>query len=105
MAKGLSPNHSRIDRRHAHPDRRHRTPVGGNLQVDVEPRIVQPGASFGNVDMECQAFGLSVPVEINSTTEIAGLTLGGSFGWTTRKCSMTPTTSSASTKISRRPHS
>lgn len=61
--------------------------------VNVDPAqktaVVQPAASLGDVDKECQAFGLSVPVGINSTTGIAGLTLGGGFGWTTRKFGMT----------------
>jgi len=61
--------------------------------VDVDPAaktaMVQPAANLGDVDKECQAFGLSVPVGINSTTGIAGLTLGGGFGWTTRKFGMT----------------
>ena len=46
---------------------------------------VEGGALLGDVDKETQAFGLTVPVGINSTTGIAGLTLGGGFGWTSRK--------------------
>ncbi len=50
---------------------------------------VAPGALLGDVDRETQAHALTVPVGINSTTGIAGLTLGGGFGWTTRKFGMT----------------
>ncbi len=61
--------------------------------VHVDPHAktarVAPGAVLGDVDRETQAHGLAVPMGINSTTGIAGLTLGGGFGWTTRKFGMT----------------
>jgi len=50
---------------------------------------VAPGATLGDVDREAQAFALAVPSGINSTTGIAGLTLGGGFGWLTRPFGMT----------------
>lgn len=57
--------------------------------VHVDPAArrarVEGGALLSDVDKETQAFGLAVPVGINSTTGIAGLTLGGGFGWTSRK--------------------
>ncbi len=53
--------------------------------VRVDPRArtarVDPGARVGDVDRECQAFGLALPVGISGDTGVAGLTLGGGYGW------------------------
>jgi FAD/FMN-containing dehydrogenase len=61
-----------------------------SVRVDRAARVawVEPGATLGDFDRETQAFGLTTPVGINSTTGIAGLTLGGGFGWTSRKFGM-----------------
>jgi FAD/FMN-containing dehydrogenase len=73
----------------------------GGLMIDLSPmksvRVdiaakrawVEPGATLADVDKETQSFGLAVPTGINSTTGIAGLTLGGGFGWITRKFGLT----------------
>ena len=62
-----------------------------SVRVDPEARVahVEPGATLADFDRECQAFGLATPVGINSTTGIAGLTLGAGFGWLSRKYGMT----------------
>jgi FAD/FMN-containing dehydrogenase len=57
-----------------------------SVRVDPAKRTVrvEPGVTLGELDRETQAFGLALPVGINSTTGIAGLTLGAGFGWTSR---------------------
>jgi FAD/FMN-containing dehydrogenase len=61
------------------------------VEVDAGARKVraQPGATLADLDAATQEHGLAVPTGINSTTGIAGLTLGGGFGWLSRKYGMT----------------
>src|SRR5438093_8476666 len=73
----------------------------GGLMIDLTPmksvRIdpvqrtarVEPGVTLGEFDREAQGFGLATPIGINSTTGVSGLTLGGGFGWLSRKYGLT----------------
>ncbi|PWB74483.1 FAD-linked oxidase [candidate division GN15 bacterium] len=62
-----------------------------SVRIDPIARVahVEPGATLGDFDTEAQVFGLATPLGINSTTGVAGLTLGAGFGWLSRKHGMT----------------
>lgn len=62
-----------------------------SVRVDPSSRTarVEPGVTLAELDAETQAFGLATPLGINSTTGVAGLTLGGGFGWLSRKLGLT----------------
>jgi FAD/FMN-containing dehydrogenase len=62
-----------------------------SVRVDTKAKRaeVEPGCTLGDFDKAAQEFGLATPLGINSTTGVAGLTLGGGFGWLSRKYGMT----------------
>src|SRR6476646_1563188 len=57
------------------------------VHVDSERQlaVVQGGALWADVDRETQAYGLVAPGGVVSDTGVAGLTLGGGYGWVRRK--------------------
>ena len=61
------------------------------VRVDPDARIawVEPGALVGDLDRETQEHGLAAPGGFISTTGVAGLTLGGGFGYLSRKHGLT----------------
>jgi len=56
------------------------------IRVDAEKRTVRAegGCTWGDLDHATHAFGLATPGGVISTTGIAGLTLGGGFGYLSR---------------------
>jgi FAD/FMN-containing dehydrogenase len=49
----------------------------------------EAGTTLGEFDRDTQTFALATPLGINSTTGIAGLTLGGGYGWLSRSHGLT----------------
>jgi FAD/FMN-containing dehydrogenase len=62
-----------------------------SVSVNPQDRTarVGGGATLSDVDRETAKFGLVTPLGINSTTGVAGLTLGGGFGWLSRNLGLT----------------
>jgi FAD/FMN-containing dehydrogenase len=63
--------------------------LGGLKAIEVDPvaRVarVGGGVTLGELDAATQRFGLAAPMGVVSATGIAGLTLGGGFGWLSHK--------------------
>ena len=57
------------------------------VHVDVEKRVAhcQAGCTLGDVDRDTQLHGLAAVLGFVSNTGITGLTLGGGFGYLTRR--------------------
>jgi FAD/FMN-containing dehydrogenase len=65
------------------------SPMKG-MRVDPVRRTVQAqnGLRLGEFDREAQAFGLATTLGVFSDTGIAGLTLGGGYGWLNGTCGL-----------------
>jgi FAD/FMN-containing dehydrogenase len=59
------------------------------VDPDAKTARVEPGVVLNELDHETQEFGLATPLGYNSTTGVAGLTLGGGWGWLSRKHGLT----------------
>lgn len=61
------------------------TLTGVTVDPDAQTVTAQPGCLLGDVDRETQLHGLATPLGFVSETGLAGLTLGGGFGYLTRR--------------------
>ncbi len=59
------------------------------VRIEGERVVVEPGATLGDLDAGTLPHGRVVPSGIVSATGIAGLTLGGGFGWLSRRWGLT----------------
>lgn len=57
------------------------------VEVDVDKQIAKAGggATIGDLDKATQQFGLAAPMGVVTATGVAGLTLGGGYGWLRNK--------------------
>jgi FAD/FMN-containing dehydrogenase len=60
-----------------------------SLSADRSRLVAEPGALLGAVDAATVPHGVAVPIGINTTTGLAGLTLGGGIGWLMRAHGLT----------------
>jgi len=58
---------------------------GIHIDPDSQTASVEPGVTWGEFDRQAQEFGLATTGGTCSQTGVAGVTLGGGFGWLMRK--------------------
>ena len=68
-------------------DQSQRRAVSVDLEAGVA--VAEPGATLGDLDAGTRPYGVVLPSGIVSQTGLAGLTLGGGFGWLSRRWGLT----------------